>query len=82
MTCEEFIYRVSYYKSKKHLKSWKDEHYLTELETRYIYDFSTDTEISNNHIKVFVIKVCNKSDEFKQAVLNGKNKNVNFATIN
>ena len=67
MSCEAFIYKVSYFKSAKHLNSWKDEYFLYEKDTRFIYDEDfTDTSV----IKVLVVKVCNQSPSYQMAVAN------------
>lgn len=78
MSCERFIYKMSYFKTGKHLNSWKDEYYLKEEDTRFIYDDDfKDTSV----IKIFVVKVCNKSPSYEMAVGNScvKTKNsINF----
>tara|TARA_R100001163_G_C5063064_1_gene200269 strand:- start:998 stop:1237 length:240 start_codon:yes stop_codon:yes gene_type:complete len=76
MSCEAFIYKVSYLKTHKHINSWKDEYFLKEQDTRYIYD----DDFSDDYVcKVFVVKVCNKSPIYKLAVKNSsKPKPVNF----
>lgn len=70
MSCEAFIFKVSYFKTGKHLNSWKDEYYLNETDTRFIYD--DDFVKPCGVIRVFVVKVCNKSPSYLLAVENSK----------
>tara|TARA_Y100000361_G_C11127290_1_gene326767 strand:- start:475 stop:714 length:240 start_codon:yes stop_codon:yes gene_type:complete len=79
MSCEEFIYKVSYYKTHKHLNSWKDEYFLNEEDTRYIYSENFNPELI---CKVFVVKVCNKSPSYKMAYHNSTEKPLPFFVLN
>tara|TARA_R110000803_G_scaffold64561_1_gene125619 strand:- start:269 stop:682 length:414 start_codon:yes stop_codon:yes gene_type:complete len=61
MSCDRFIYKVSWFSSKKHLNSWRDEYYITEEQTRFIYEKECDL------VSVYVIKVCVNSAIYKKA---------------
>ena len=77
MDCKKFIYLVSWYKTKKHLNSWRNEYYLTEEETRFIYSDPYITgEYENGYVRVSVIRVCEESREYK--IASRSKKNINF----
>ena len=61
MSCDRFIYKVSWFTSRKHLNSWRDEYYITEEQTRFIYEKECDL------VNVYVIKVCVNSAIYKKA---------------
>lgn len=61
MSCDRFIYKVSWFTSRKHLNSWRDEYYITEEQTRFIYEEECDL------VNVYVIKVCVNSAIYKKA---------------
>lgn len=82
--CDKYIYKVSLYATKKHLKPVYSKFYLTEQETRFIYANPFITGVyENGEMRVSVIKVCNESREYKIAQSNSVLKknikdNINF----
>tara|TARA_R110001592_G_scaffold122841_1_gene330052 strand:+ start:1413 stop:1676 length:264 start_codon:yes stop_codon:yes gene_type:complete len=82
--CDKYIYKVSLFATKKHLKPVYSKFYLTEQETRFIYANPFITGIyENGEMRVSVIKVCNESREYKIAQSNSVLKknikdNINF----
>ena len=79
--CDKYIYKVSLFATKKHLKPVYSKYYLTEQETRYIY---TNPDVKgvydDGEIRIFVIKVCDDSKEYKLAFNN--NQRYNRAKVN
>lgn len=68
MDCKRFVYVVSWYKTKYHLIAWRKEYFLTEEQTRFIYDDPYILgEYDDGYIRVSVIRVCESSKEFKLA---------------
>lgn len=66
--CKRFIYKVSWYKTKKHLNAWRNEYFPNEEQTRFIYeDPYILGEYDSGYINVSVIRVCESSKEFKLA---------------
>ena len=62
MSCDRFIYKVSWFNSKKHINSWRDEYYINEIDTRFIYDAK-----EYGDVRISVIKVCVNSTIYKNA---------------
>ena len=62
MSCDRFIYKVSWFNSKKHVNSWRDEYYMEEIDTRFIYDAK-----EYGDVRISVIKVCVNSEIYKKA---------------
>ena len=62
MSCDRFIYKVSWFSSKKHVNSWRDEYYMEEEQTRFIYD-----KEPYGDVRISVIKVCVNSEIYKKA---------------
>lgn len=61
MSCDRFIYKVSWFSSRKHVNSWRDEYFMTEEQTRFIYD-----KEPYGDVRIFVIKVCVNSEIYKK----------------
>ncbi len=62
MSCDRFIYKVSWFNSKKHVNSWRDEYYMEEEQTRFIYDAK-----EYGDVRISVMKVCVNSTIYKNA---------------
>jgi len=62
MSCDRFIYKVSWFNSKKHVNSWRDEYYMEEEQTRFIYDAK-----EYGDVRISVMKVCVNSEIYKNA---------------
>ena len=62
MSCDRFIYKVSWFKTKKQVNSWRDEYYMEEEQTRFIYD-----KEPYGDVRISVIKVCCNSEIYKNA---------------
>lgn len=62
MSCDRFIYKVSWFNSKKHVNSWRDEYYMEEEQTRFIYDTK-----EYGDVRISVVKVCINSEIYKNA---------------
>lgn len=62
MSCDRFIYKVSWFNSKKHVNSWRDEYYMEEIDTRFIYDAK-----EYGDVRISVMKVCVNSEIYKNA---------------
>jgi len=66
MSCNiEFIYRISWYETKKHRISHTNIYVITASETEWVFD--TDDYI-NNLVKVELIKTCRCSQEYGMAL--------------
>ena len=62
MSCDRFIYKVSWFSSKKHVNSWRDEYYINEIDTRFIYD-----KEPYGDVRISVVKVCCNNEIYKNA---------------
>lgn len=60
MTDFKYIFKMSWYKSKRHIKSHTDMYYKKEEHTRWGH--------SNPLCRIMVVKVSEDSNEYKQAI--------------
>jgi hypothetical protein len=63
----KYVYKCSWYESKRHKKSHIDMYYGDAEDVKWIFD--TD-EWFNDLVKIEYIRVCNKSNEYISASLN------------
>lgn len=77
----KYIYQVSLLASKKHIKPVYSKYYLTEEETRFIYNDPDVCGVYDDGVmKISVIRVLENSKEYKLAFSRNlrNSKNINF----
>ena len=68
----EFIYKISWYESKRHTKSHTSMYYLNEQDTLWAFD---TLDWVKGLLKVEIVRVSKVSANYKMAILNSDKQN-------